>query len=181
MIENSPPSIIPYIMTVALCVAVFQLFLLWKNNRHHYNWQKRVQALSYSLTKSEKLREARIRLEEVFDTRNVKGPIQVNKIDEASNYHKDIIHCIRDILGHWENLALAIKLNIADEEVAYEMVASTVIHHVVIFQEHIKQRQEVNPRAYEYLIGLTYSWLEKLPENERPQYYHLNLQKNLIG
>ena len=175
-----PGLVIPIIMTLGLLAASGQLYFLVRKERESYEWRKKELSLSYSLTKSERSQKARIAIETCFvDFRCRAEPIPYPEIDKALCQYGDINTYIYDMLGHWENMALSIKRGIANENVAFEMVASMVITYVVNFQEYIRDRQKRNPRAYAYLVAMAYAWIKRLPKKERAKFACLNLRTNV--
>lgn len=59
-------------------------------------------------------------------------------------------------------MALSIEFGIADDEVCFEMVGTTLVKHVQIFREFIVDRQESNARAYQYLTIVQRRWSDRL-------------------
>jgi hypothetical protein len=41
------------------------------------------------------------------------------------------------LLANWENMVLGVHSGIADEDVCFEMVASTILQHVKVFRNFI--------------------------------------------
>ena len=122
---------------------------------NQYEWSKRDHALSYSLTRSEALRDTRERLETAFGgpLRGREEPLTLKEINLAIEKDAAVNTLIHSLLAHWENLALAIELKIADEEVAFEMVAGTVLAHVQVFRPFIDWRRgKEGRRIYFYLL-----------------------------
>lgn len=120
-------------------------------------------ALSYSITKNDIVNNARLDLDDNFFYKKIdeedKG--KTISIEDIENKHKDytaIKNQIKLVLGHWENMALAIYRGVADEKTAYEMVASTLLSHVECLNEYIKFRKNQNPEAYKYLMMLYLRW-----------------------
>ncbi|MDW7728320.1 MAG: DUF4760 domain-containing protein [Candidatus Methanoperedens sp.] len=96
--------------------------------------------------------------------------LTMKQIDEAIEKEPSIYTDISYIVAHWENMALAIHANIADETVAFEMVAGMVISYVRVFRNFIEKKRELNPRAYDYLLTLAKKWEDCLHKVERPQF-----------
>jgi hypothetical protein len=166
--------IIIIVMGGGLIIAIRQLALLTQQIKSQYEWSTRQCALSYSLTKSERLREARINLDNVFGLLvGKKEALTLNDIDKAiekdTSLYTDIIY----LLAHWENMALAIHTKVADETVAFEMVAGMVVSYVRVFRNFIDRRKELNPRAYYYLLDLSKQWEDKLRQVTKPQFSDL--------
>lgn len=158
------------IAIAAVVVAYFQLSLINKQIYaqkkaivSQYEWERRHSSLNYSITRQEKLRESLIKLDKVFGVIGIKNtePITLTEIDDAIRADGSIYRDIVTILGHWENMALAIHVGVADEDVAHEMVSGIVINTVKVFRNFIDRRREQNPKAYLYLIHLARLWEDR--------------------
>jgi len=77
---------------------------------------------------------------------------------------------ILTLLAHWENMALSIDAGLADDDVCFEMVASTLIQHVKIFRNFIEERRARNPRIYDHLMGLRRRWEDRLIQIQRSNF-----------
>lgn len=154
-------------LAVLVSVSV-SAFIVLKQMKMNYSLTLRNKALSYSLYANAHLRDARIIIERSFGPLfGIKEPIPMEDIKakmDAKEYEdaKEILPSIMTILAHWENMALAIHSNIADEDVCFEMVASTLNQHVKIFRNFIEDRREKNPRIYYHLIALRRRWEGRL-------------------
>ncbi len=142
---------------------------LQKTLKEQCLWNKRSGALAYSLFKSDSLRNAKIRLDKAFGNLKDQGrlPLQIikEKIDENSNTETNDINIetdIQTVLGHWENMALAIENNVADEDVAFSMVANQVKLYHNAFKEFIDEIREIYPQRYVHLIELYKRWQRRL-------------------
>lgn len=78
---------------------------------------------------------------------------------------------MKRLLGHWENLALAISAGMADDDLAFEMVGSSVVAYVSRFREFIGLRRQQQPRIYEYLIPLVDRWETQLRRRGSPRVF----------
>lgn len=165
-------SITIIVMLIGVAIAVRQLSLLTKQIRNQYEWSTHQFALNYSITHNSRLREARIKLDETFGvfTFDKCEALTIKQIYDAIEREPSIYTDISYILAHWENMALAIEANIADEDVAFEMVAGMVISYVCMFRNFIEKRRGVNPRAYDYLLTLAKKWEDRLHKVDRPQF-----------
>ena len=157
------------IAVVSVCIAVAAFIYHWSKTRRHYDWQKKVQALSYSLSKNERMRVARVELTREFKLSSRKTPVPLDVFLEKFDEKDDLYPCARDLLGHWENMSLAIELEIVDEDVAFKMVAGMFITYAYQFQEFIQHRRSENKRAYEFYEKVVREWQdnEHLDENLR--------------
>ena len=141
-------------------VAMLQLWLLLRQLKFQYDWNKKEKALEYSLSKNKNLQEVRRKLDSLFgnihhNSRVIPYDEIINKLEEDNTSYT----VITSLLAHWENMALAIHQGIVDEDVAYEMTAGLVIDYVRAFQNFIDERQNKNnARAYAYLVPLSKDW-----------------------
>ena len=150
---------------------------LQKTLKEQCLWNKRSGALAYSLFKSDSLRNAKIRLDKAFGNLKDQGrlPLQIikEKIEENEKNEKNennpniktyinIETDIQTVLGHWENMALAIENNVADEDVAFSMVANQVKLYHNAFKEFIDEIREIYPQRYVHLIELYKRWQRRL-------------------
>lgn len=159
---------------IALFVSnIFVIIQIWQTNQRlkssnkqmqvNYELSLRNRSLSYSLYATSHVRDARIKIEKYMrDEIKAGKPMTMQKLEEYSKVDSDIKSHVLTILAHWENLALAIHSEVADEEVAYEMVAGTLVQHVTVFGDFIKDRQMTNRNAYKHLLRLQDSWEKKL-------------------
>ena len=166
--------IIIIVMAGGLIIAVRQLALLTQQIKSQYEWSTRQCALSYSLIKSERLRKARITLDNAFGLlAGKKEALTLSDIDKAIEENTSVYTDIIYLLAHWENMALAIHTKVADETVAFEMVAGMVVSYARVFRNFIDRRKEVNPRAYDYLMDLAKRWEDRLRQVTQPQFSDL--------
>ena len=165
-------SIMIIVMSIGVVVAVRQLALLTEQIRDQYEWSTRQFALTYSITHNSRLREARIKLDEAFGILTSGKPeaLTLKQIEEAIEKDPSIYTDISYLLAHWENMALAIKTDVVNGNVAYEMVAGMVISYVRVFRNFIDTRREDNPQAYDYLLDLSKDW-EKLKNNTKTPHF----------
>lgn len=154
-------------LAVLISISISAYFVM-KQAKANYSMTLRNKALSYSLYANEHLRDARMCIEAalgpLFD---IKEPIPMSVLHEKSKLTEDggsnqLITSIMTILAHWENMGLAIDSKIADEDVCFEMVASTLNQHVKIFRNFIENRREKNDRIYYHLTALKRRWETRL-------------------
>ncbi|MDM8560304.1 DUF4760 domain-containing protein [Candidatus Parabeggiatoa sp. HSG14] len=163
-ISNIVQGITLIAMIWGILVAKRQLSHLRTEAENQYKWSMRKYAMSYSLSHSEPFRQARSNLEKAFCIFNTETSVlameEIEKVTKNNpSIHADILY----VLAHWENMALAIREKIADEKVAFEMVATTVVLFTKVFKEFIEWRhKKTDGRAYEYLIPLSDKWETKL-------------------
>lgn|GEM_PF-2612391 len=143
-----------------------QIEQLKNQNEIQYNWVRKEKALEYSLSKNQQLQQIRKDLDAAFgNIQTIQEPITMKEIGEKLKEDPSKYTVISALLAHWENLALAIELEIVDEKVAYEMTAGIVRKYVYAFQKFINdRRRNKNPRAYKYLLELDEKWAKKLQQ-----------------
>lgn len=156
--------VIGVILILSFIVAAFQLKLLRKQLGYQYEWSRREKTLNYSLSKNKELQQQRKCLDELFGSiHNRKGGIPKAEIEEKLKNDKTAYTVISTLLAHWENLALAIKCDVVDKGVAFEMTAGMLIDYVKAFHEFIEGRRDNNnPNAYKYLRTLAKEWEDEL-------------------
>lgn len=163
--------------TIAVATAVALIVGLLQNartQRAHYDWDRKKTALSYSVTNKAELRDARTRIQRVFyeleagrAVDDLRGP-SYEVIDSMIESSPDLSSTdVVLLLGHWENLALAIHHGVADEQIAFDMVASTVRRHVEFFRDFIAHRRGEKGRYYDNLILLNERWQTFIDETQR--------------
>lgn len=73
--------------------------------------------------------------------------------------------------GHWETLAQAIKYDVADEELAFEIVGVHLVSNVLQYRSFIDDQRMVASTRYGQLLSLHSRWKRQmhkiLPESER--------------
>lgn len=92
-----------------------------------------------------------------------KEPISKESMQDALE-NKAALTAISSVLAHWENMALAIKLNIVNDEVAFEMTGTILVYYAYKFEEFIKFRrnEQSHFKAYCYLEDLSDRWKKEL-------------------
>ncbi len=156
---------------IAVATALALTLGVWQSARaqqRRYDWERKQTALTYSVANRPELREARASIDRAFKEIEIGRPI-----GELNPPSQEMIKITLErsdlsptslvlLLGHWENLALAINNGVADEYMAYEMVATTVRRHVTFFRDFIATRRRTSPRYYSNLILLNERWCEFL-------------------
>ena len=144
--------------TIILGIGVSATLVI-RQMRMQYRLNLRNKALSYTLYANEHVRDARIKIEEAFGSIFLRiDPIPLPDMEQKIVDDDELLPAILTLLAHWENMALAIHSGVCDNKVCFEMVASTLIQHVKIFENFIGERKQRNPRVYFYLRKLRTSW-----------------------
>lgn len=135
---------------------------LQKTVKDQYIWNKNSGALAYSLFKSDTLRETKIRLDNAFGALSITNTLDLKTIKDRIKEDSKIEIDIQTVLGHWENMALAISTGVADEDVAFSMVANQVSLYYNTFKEYIDDVRNLYPRRYAKFTWLYKRWKERL-------------------
>lgn len=158
---------------IAILIGVtVSAYMISRQMRLNYQLAVRSKSLSYSLYANEHLRDARINVEAAFGPMfEIKEAIPMaeirSKIEDKDSEDNQLYASILTLLAHWENMALSIDAGLADDDVCFEMVASTLIQHVKIFRNFIEERRANNPRIYDHLMNLRRRWEEELVQIQR--------------
>ncbi len=133
-----------------------------KDLSSNVNWKSRLKSLDYSRSNCPKYDESQSILEgadmfkeyykKIKKDRSTTIPIAIIK------EKKDAIKNIVVLLAHWENLALAIDVSVADEETAKAMTRTNVINTMTLYSEFIKEEKGAAPGKYDHLIRLATKW-----------------------
>ena len=155
---------VSYLETVSILLSIgVSGWLILRQIRVQYMLSLRNKSIEYSLYSRDSLRQARINIEHTFkNIFELTEPISIAEIKAAFDKDRDIRTDVLTVLAHWENMALAIDVGVADEDVCFDMVAGTMIQHVKIFHNFIEQRRESNNRSYSYLLNLKARWEMRL-------------------
>ena len=101
-------------------------------------------------------------MDKAFGNLKDQGRLPLTTIKEKSEKDPNIETYIQAVLGHWENMALAIDNGVADEDVAFSMVANQVKLYHNAFKEFIDDIREIYPQRYVHLINLYERWQRRL-------------------
>ena len=147
---------------------IVSAFTIRRQMRIQYKSSLRNKSLSYSLYSNSHLRDARIEIESAFGPLfSVLESITNSEIENKAKEFPNIKTSIMTLLAHWENMALSIHCDMADDDVCYEMVSSTLLQHVRVFRNFIDKRRETNPRFYDHLMRLRRDWEDRSIEIKR--------------
>jgi hypothetical protein len=149
-------------------VAFWQLTLLRRQQGDETLRLRRGRALEYSIARAPHLRELRDKIDCVFLPEKYQGTaVPLDELKKAFAGDESVKTSLISLLAHWENLALTVAAGVTDEDMAFEMVASTLVAYVERFKEFIDDRRqpqggEPNDRIYAYLLALAGRWSEPL-------------------
>ena len=67
------------------------------------------------------------------------------------------------LLAHWENLGLTVAAGVTDEDMAFDMVAGTLVAYIDRFRQFIDhQKKERHDRMYTYVLQIARRWRVRL-------------------
>lgn len=156
------------VVVVGVPVAVWQLWLLRRQLwllrtqiRDEHEWRRRNNSLTYSFSGDPELREKRselstkLRLSERPD-----GEISLDEIKQLQSQHSNIRAEIQFILGRFESMCVAMKHNLASEEVCIDLMEGSVRKYFRYFRQYIEDvRQNTeNRKIYEHLEYYAKKW-----------------------
>lgn len=153
---------------LAVGAAFWQIRLLRREHATEAERNQRSRALEYSLTRAPHLRELRLAIDCVFEPvtwgdRTISMTDLMRVFEDDDNVQPQLIA----LLAHWENLALTVAAGVTDEDMAFEMVASTLVTYEHRFSEFIESRRsKQSPRLYAYLTPLAARWRRRLAVGE---------------
>lgn len=155
-------------LLVATGVAWRQLTLLRRQQAAEGLRRRRGRALEYSITRAPHLREFREQVDRVFPPSEWSaGAVPMDGLLAAFEEQDGLQGALIGLLAHWENLGLTVAAGVTDEDMAFDMVATTLVSYVDRFQAFIDhRREEGNERVYAYLIRLARRWRSRLDAGE---------------
>lgn len=160
-------ALLGYLTTTAYYISVLKANR--KQLEANYKLSLRNKSLSYSIYASPSVTTARLEIDRLFSEHlSKKEGIPLSKIEDYKKSNPTLHQSIMTLLAHWENLALAIHSDVADNEVARDMVAGTLTSHVKVFREFINSRIQINRRAYENLLHISDEWDAWLNMRSKP-------------
>lgn len=136
---------------------------------------RRSNAIAYSIYGNETMRQTRTRIEAAFGNvfdRNAPIPVAEVRAARTEDGQSALLD-VMTLLAHYENMALAIYTQVASEAVAFEMIATTLLQHTMVFGDFIDERRAANPRAYLYLSELRARWQSAVDGNERVRFIEI--------
>lgn len=151
------------IFAASAAIAALSLLLTRLDVQSENERKRREYALTYSLTRLTEHIEARRALEAVFGPAIVdKRPTTLSKDETAKLFaDTDLRNHLRVLLNHWDNMAIAVANQVADERTAYDMVGRTLTYTVSQYQHSIDRIQQENPVSYQHLIWLHRRWVRR--------------------
>jgi hypothetical protein len=147
------------VAAVSAAAAVGQLRATKKIHDFQYQLTKRRETLGYSISRNNNYRQARLAVEKAFGViADRDTPVTYADVQEACKTDPDIDSHVRTLLSNYENLGLAIRADVADDNVAFELLGASVLKTAEIFLPYIEHRQDERPSRYLNLIWLKKQW-----------------------
>ena len=149
---------------LAVVAAFWQIRMLRHERKTEAEREQRGRALEYSLTRAPHLRKLRVDIDCAFDPSHWGDrTIQIGDLTAVFDRDENVRPQLIALLAHWENLALTVASGVTDEDMAFEMVASTLVSYEHRFSEFIESRRaDQSRRLYAYLTPLAERWRRRL-------------------
>lgn len=155
------------VSALALIAVSLQVYFLMKQITQDLHWKRREKALLYSQIYHPKVQDARRNLTGKLgrlDVGNRKNRIPWKDLEATIATDKTINDDMRTVLLYLENIGLAVKYNVADFHMIYDINGTDIIRFCEIFSEYIERSRGGNPRVWQNVEGLK---LRLLQERDR--------------
>ncbi len=150
------------IASVSAIIAVSQLRAMRNIHNFQYELATRLNTLSYSISRNQAYREARLEVEQAFGVMaDRQDPVTIEEVARATEKYPQIDNHVRTLLSNYENMALAIHAKIADEDVAFELLGAPFLKTTDIFMPYIEHRRRDRPSRYLNLLRLKQDWAKR--------------------
>jgi hypothetical protein len=119
-----------------------------------------------------KLETEREIIEAIFPQSIYKSTVALKDIQQKIETHKELKEQLRRIFAQFEVLSIPIFAQVADEDMAFELIGGSLVRYSNIFKEYIenKRKCEDRPDLYIYFTELGKKWDARLSKNEGPLY-----------
>ena len=153
-------NISDYIQLTILIVIGISVLIALKQLRDQHKWYRREKALSYSNLYHSELRKTKDILEDTFDIVSRKDSIHLNDIKNKINDDKKLRLELNYLLTYYENVGLACFNNIADEDILFNLMGSTLVSFRKKLGNYIDFRREEsqNPRLWTNFEDIAIEW-----------------------
>ena len=157
-------SIKLFIDTFSLVVLAIGVIIAIIKISHQYEWYRRDKAISYSTLNYPDLQEFKIEIKEKFSHPTHRDVIPYEEIAEKIKNERGLEVKLNTLLNYYENISIACKNKIADEDILFEMLAGSLVADYKKFAEYItKRRIELNnKKLYLHFQNLANEWDKKL-------------------
>jgi len=164
------------VIIISFPFTVIGVFLVFKNMKNQYKWNRMNKSFEYSLTEDPKFINILQTLDGKFGiNHSMKESINPVDIDislesDTINLHPDlspeqvkIRNYVQIILARLENMAIAIEHNVVDEEICKHLLESRVVNLYTAFEAYIKilRVRRKAPKLYINLQHLAETWEAK--------------------
>ncbi|RCV64333.1 hypothetical protein C5S53_09460, partial [Methanophagales archaeon] len=108
-----------FVITIGGIVGILQLHLLQQQMKAQHDWNRRVTSLHYSFSDNTHIREIRSNLDKHLKIASRQpGEINLEEIQKLSeDQYPSIRTDLQYMLGHLENMCIAMKNSIVDEQI----------------------------------------------------------------
>lgn len=162
------PGVATWVVVLGLVIALWQVIAGVNQFKKETHRRRQEYALEFSLTRNIAHIDARRDLARTFHATTLDSTrLSLGEIDAAIENDSDVLSNIRLLLNHWENMALAMRNKIADEDTAMEMVGFRVINTAFQYGAYIEKLNGESTYSYKYLMWLADSWNKKLKLRKR--------------
>lgn len=136
------------LLAATVLVAAVQVWLTRKQMRAQFEWSRREAALEYSMTRNELVRASRLWLDKEFGGIFYESPrpSQV-EIELLMAEKKDLYTNLSTLLSHYELRAIAIEMDIVNEDVARSMFGPTIQESLKWADGFVQHRLTTNETA----------------------------------
>ena len=154
-------------LAILIVIGISALIAL-KQLRDQHEWYRREKALSYSNLYHSELRKTKDILEETFDIVSSNEPIPIEKIKEKIRTNKTLRLELNYLLTYYENVGLACFNEIADEDILFDLMASTLVSFRNKLRPYIVDRRKEadNQRLWINFERLAIEWENKLTKSK---------------
>lgn len=160
-------SVSACVSALALIAVSLQVYFLMKQISQDLHWKRREKAFLFSQIYHPKVQDARRSLAGKLGGLNVgnrKDRIPWKDLEATIAGDKTINDDMRTVLLYLENIGLAVKYNVADFQMIYDINGTDIIRFCEIFSEYIERSKGGNPRVWQNIEGLK---LRLLQERDR--------------
>jgi len=172
------------IQLVTLIFIGIGVIIAIKQLRDQHEWYRREKAMSYSNLYHSELRKTKDILEETFDIVSRIDPIPLDDIKNKIKEDKKLRLELNYLLTYYENVGLACFNKIADEDVLFDLMASTLVSFRKKLINYIDFRRDEakNPRLWINFELIAIQWENKLNKSKVHKKPYLGtLRKNILG
>ncbi len=141
-----------------------QVEVLKKQSKDSFEWEKRVSSLKYSGLYYPIVQESKQALQDEFNFYYRKDSIPKKDFVEAINKNPKIQIHINYLLTYYENICLACKKGIVDEDIIFDMCGKTMVNNRKKLLNYIDHHREVanNERLWKEFVEFSLEMEKRL-------------------